>query len=155
MASWIFNPNDYEAKDFAPIPVGDHRVRISEVAERTFNSGNQGFEIVLDAAGYSSKLWYYLVLDPTDTKKTNQRIGTFFDSFGINNPNLAHFKGWVGKVGAARVKHEDYKGEPQAKVAYFISREKQEKLELAPFTNSAAPEYSQGIDIDPSELPFS
>ena len=154
--AWIFNPNDYEAKDFAPIPVGDHRVRISEVGERTFSTGNQGFEIVLEVAGHNSKLWYNLVLDPTDTKKTNQRIGAFFNSFGITNPNLAHFKGWIGKVGAARVKHEDYKGELQARVAYFISRDKQEKLELKSFANSAAaPEYTQGIDIDPSELPFS
>ena len=75
MANWIFNPNEYEAKDFAPIPVGDHRVRVSEVSERTFNSGNQGFEIVLEVAAHNNKLWYYLVLDSTDTKKTNQRIG--------------------------------------------------------------------------------
>ena len=23
--AWIFNPNDYEEKDFSPIPAGEHR----------------------------------------------------------------------------------------------------------------------------------
>ena len=30
--AWIFNPNEYEAKEFTIIPVGDHRVRISDVS---------------------------------------------------------------------------------------------------------------------------
>lgn len=154
MTSWIFNPNDYEAKDFAPIPVGDHRVRISEVSERTFNSGNQGFEIVLEVAAHNSKLWYYLVLDPTDTKKTNQRIGTFFDSFGITDVNLAHYRAWVGKVGAARVKHEDYNGSARAKVAYFIAREKQDKLPEWQGSGSAASASSTFPPISDDDLPF-
>ena len=29
--AWIFNPNDYEEKDFSPIPAGEHRVRIEDV----------------------------------------------------------------------------------------------------------------------------
>mgnify|MGYP003311507329 CR=1 FL=1 len=156
MANWTFNPNEYEEKDYAPIPEGDHRVRIAEVVEKVFrNSGNEGFEITLDVSGYNSKLWYYLVLDPSDTKKTNQRIGTFFDSFGITDMNMAHSHGWVGKVGAVRVKHEDYNGTTSAKVAYCISRAKQDKLPEAKFSGGGAQTggYTP-IDIDDSELPF-
>ena len=67
MANWIFNKAEYEEQDFAPIPAGDHRVRISEVIEKTFSSGNEGFEITLDVSGHNSKLWFYLVLDASDT----------------------------------------------------------------------------------------
>ena len=153
MANWIFNKAEYEEQDFAPIPAGDHRVRISEVIEKTFSSGNEGFEITLDVSGHNSKLWFYLVLDASDTKKTNQRIGSFFDSFGIADVNLANYRAWTGKVGAVRVKHEEYMGETKAKIAYCISRSKQDKLPEAKFSAAAHGDFAP-IDIDDSELPF-
>lgn len=128
MANWIFDPSQYSANDFAPIPVGDHRVRINDVAEKTFNSGNEGFEITLDVSGHNAKLWFYLVLDRNDVKKTNQRIGTFFESFGIGDPDLSHYRGWIGKIGGVRVKHEEYNGNTNAKVAFCLSRKNQDKL---------------------------
>ena len=128
MANWTFNPADYSANDFAPIPTGDHRVRISDVVEKTFNSGRNGFEITLDVSGHGGKLWFYLVLDETDVKKTNQRIGVFFESFGITDYDLSHYRGWVGKIGGVRVKHEEYNGNTFAKVAFCLSRKNQEKL---------------------------
>lgn len=153
MAVWNFDPNMYEEQDFQIIPVGDHRVRIDDVAERTFNSGNEGYEITLAVNGYSSKLWFYLVLDRNDPKKTNQRIGDFFNSFGIADHNLGSGKQWIGKVGAVRVKHEEYNGNNSAKVAYVINRKKQDKLE--PWKNlgtaTAAP---AGPVVDQSDLPF-
>lgn len=128
MAIWTFNPNEYTTNDFAPIPQGDHRVRINDVVEKKFSSGNEGFEITLDVSGHSGKLWYYLVLDHNDTKKTNQRIGSFFESFGIGDFDLSHYRGWIGKIGGVRVKHEDYNGAPSAKVAFCLSTKNQEKL---------------------------
>ena len=77
MANWVFNPSDYTTNDYAPIPAGDHRVRINDAVEKTFSSGNEGFEITLDVSGHNGKLWYYLVFDRNDPKKTNQRIGAF------------------------------------------------------------------------------
>ena len=128
MANWTYNPNEYKENDFSPIPAGDHRVRINDVIEKTFGSGNSGFEITLDVSGHNSKLWFYLVLDPNDTKKTNQRIGDFFNSFGITDYDLSHFRGWVGKIGGVRVKHEEYNGENRPKVAFCLSKKNQEKL---------------------------
>lgn len=128
MANWTFNPNEYKENDFSPIPAGDHRVRINDVIEKTFGSGNSGFEITLDVSGHSSKLWFYLVLDPNDTKKTNQRIGDFFNSFGITDYDLSHYRGWIGKIGGVRVKHEEYNGENRPKVAFCLSKKNQEKL---------------------------
>lgn len=161
MANWVFDINDYEEQNFSPIPVGDHRVRIADVTEKVFkSSGNPGYEITLEVSGYSSKLWFYLVLNAADRKKTNQNIGTFFESFGITDPVLDHYRAWVGKVGGVRVKHEEYNGEQQAKVAFCLSKKNQEKLPTAKFSGTApAPAASTGgyspmSGIDPSELPF-
>lgn len=153
--SWIFNPNDYEEKSFEIIPAGDYRCRIDEVVEKTFKSGNAGYEVTLSISGKQSKLWHYIVLDHSDPKKTNQRIGGFFDSFGITDPDLSHFRAWVGKVGAVRVVHEDYNGSTNAKVRYCIGRKGQDKLPPAQFNDPvAAPATAAPTGFDMSNLPF-
>ncbi len=156
MTNWIYDPNDYEEKDYSPIPKGDYRVRIADVVAKTFKSGNDGYEMTLEVSGYNSRLWYYLVLNPSDPKKTNQRIGSFLDSFGITDHDLSHYRNWIGKVGAARVVHEDYEGTPQAKAAYFLSRSKQDKLpEWQGSGNAAAAPAAAYAPIPEDELPFS
>ena len=128
MANWTFNSNDYTAREFALIPEGDYRVRITKVVEKIFNSGNEGFEITLDVNGHNSKLWYYLVLDPMDRQKTNQRLGMFFDSFAISDYNLSNYDNWVGKDCAVRVKHGGYMGTITAQVAFCLGRKQQDRL---------------------------
>jgi hypothetical protein len=157
MANWNFDPSQYKEYDFQMIPAGDHRVRITDVVEKHFKSGNEGYEMTLEVSGYNSKLWYYLVLDKSNPTQTNQRIGDFFNSFGITNPAMGTGKQWIGSVGAVRVKHDEYQGNKTAKVAYVIARSRQDKIPAwqnptgtAPQT--AAPAAPQ-VDI-PSELPF-
>lgn len=101
---------------------------ITNVEEKLFNSGNEGFEITFDVSGFNSKLWYYLVIDPNDSIKTNQRIGMFFDSFAIQDHDFSHFDKWIGKDGAVRVKHNLYNGSKTANVAFCLSRNQQHKL---------------------------
>lgn len=156
--SWNYDPSQYEEKNFEIIPVGDYRARISDVVVKKFNSGNDGYEITLDINGYNSKMWFYLVLDASNVAQTNQRIGDFFNSFGITNPAMGTGKQWIGAVGAVRVKHEQYNGENRAKVAYCIAKNRQDKL--APWKNptNAAPQAANGfVEITnemPSDLPF-
>ena len=157
---WNFDPTQYEEKTgFTLIPVGDHRVRIEDVVAKQSKSGRDMFEITLVVSGHSSRLWYYLVLDPADPKKTNQRIGSFFDSFGIVDYSMANYSRWKGKVGAVRVVHEEYNGEQQAKVRFCLSRKNQDKLPPAKFGDltsaSVAPVggFAQ-IDTDDDALPF-
>ena len=155
--AWIFNPNEYEAKEFTIIPAGDHRVRISDVAGKTFKSGNNGFEITLEVSGHGGSLWFYLVLDPSDTKKTNQRIGTFFESFGITDYDLSHYRNWIGKVGGVRVKHEEYNGSQSAKVAFCLNRKNQDKLPEAKFSSATATapiNTAPTVTVDEDDLPF-
>lgn len=154
--AWTFNPNEYEESNFSIIPVGDHRVRINDVISKNSKAGNEMYEITLDVSGYGSKLWFYLVIDPNDSKKTNQRIGSFFDSFGITDYNLANYPRWKGKVGAVRVVHEEYNGENQAKVRFCLSRKNQDKLPPAKFgsTDTAVANAYPVIDADDDALPF-
>jgi hypothetical protein len=128
MANWTYNANDYTARNFELIPEGDHRVRIKNVIEKVFSTGNEGFEITLDVPGYNSKLWYYLILDPTEPAKTNQRLGMFFDSFNICDFDLSHFENWIERDGAVRVKHNIYNGSKTANVLFCLSRSQQSKL---------------------------
>ena len=128
MANWNYNPNEYSARNFEPIPEGDYRVKINNVEEKVFSTGNEGFEITLDVPGQVGKLWYYLVLDPNDSMKTNQRLGMFFDSFGISDTNLSNCSNWIGCDGAVRVKHNMYNGTITAGVIFCLSRSQQKKL---------------------------
>lgn len=156
MANWSFDPSQYSEKNFEIIPQGDYRARIADVVERKFSTGNEGYEITLDINGYNSKLWFYLVLDKSNVAQTNQRIGDFFNSFGITNPAMGTGKQWIGAVGAVRVKHEAYNGDNRAKVAYCINRARQDKLpawknNTAGTTPTAAP--AGQVEL-PDDLPF-
>jgi hypothetical protein len=153
---WIFNATDYEEQSFKPIPVGDHRVRISSAEEQTSEKGKQMIKLVLDVSGYTSTIWHYIVFLPDNQKLTNQKLGELWNSFGIPQGNF-NLSSWVGKVGAAKVKHEDYKGEPSAKIAYFISKDRQDKLPAWQEPNNAGSSVgAASTDFSPSvdDLPF-
>ena len=125
--NWTFDAADFEEQSFKPIPAGDHRVRIASAEEQTSKSGNQMIKLVLDVSGYNSTIWHYLVLLNDNPKMVNQKLGELWNSFGIPQGNF-DLNSWKGKVGAAKVKHESYNNEPTAKIAYFIKKEKQDKL---------------------------
>lgn len=154
--SWNYNADDYKENDFAPIPVGDHRVRIANVEEKKSQNGNDMLVLTLDVSGHSGSLWFYLVFMPNNPQITNQRIGQIFDSFGIQPGNM-NFSSWIGKVGGARVKHEQYNGETSAKVNYFLSRSKVEALPA--WQESAGKASVTGgsstmIKVEDDDLPF-
>ena len=128
MINFQYNASEYEEKSFQLIPEGDHRIRIAEVVEQTSNSGKQMLKFTFDVSGYSSKLFYYLVFDPSNSKMTNQKIGDLYKCFDITNPNINMYPQYVGRVGACRVKHEDYNGEKQARVWYLLNKQAQAKL---------------------------
>ena len=128
--AWTYNPNDYEERDFTPLAAGDYRVRIDEVIEKTFKTGNSGFEITLSVSGKNHKLWHYIVFMHDNPKLTNQKLGELFKCFGITDTDLDKFYTWIGKVGACRVKQEvnQQTGEISSKIHYLIMPDKATNL---------------------------
>lgn len=124
---WNFDNTQYEEKSFKPIPVGEHRVRIEKAEEAVSQAGNQMIRMVLEVSGYNGKIFHNLVFTQDNQKLTNQKLGELFNSFGIQPGNF-NLQTWLGKVGAAKVKHEEYNGETNPKVAYFIGKDRQDKL---------------------------
>lgn len=149
--NWNFNVNDFEEVSFKPIPVGDHRVRIQSAEEQTSKSGKQMIKLILEVSGYGNTLWHWLVFMPENQKLTNQKLGEFFTSFGIQPGNF-NLNSWVGKVGAAKVKHEDYEGQPSPKVAYFLGKDKQDKL--SPWKEPGGSSAPKWEEVDADELPL-
>lgn len=150
--NWTFDPTDYKENDFKPIPEGDYRVRISDVVEKVFRSGKEGFEITLEVNGHKGKVWHYLVLDPSNREATNQRIGALFNSFGIADNNLANYRTWIGKVGGARLKHEEFNGDTTVKVRFFLNRAQTENLPAWQNGGTSPAAAVDSVDID--DLPF-
>lgn len=124
--NWNFDSNDVE-EGFPLIPIGDHRVRIASATEKQSKTGNDMIELSLDVSNYPGHLFYYLVFLPNNTTMTNTNLKRLWDSFGIEMGNM-NTASWVGKVGAARVKHEEYNGDQTARISYFVERKKQDKL---------------------------
>ena len=126
-----YNAEDFHDDAYALIPEGKYRVRIEEAKQRTSQSGKDMIELTLAVSGYSSKLWRHIILDqssPEAVKKTNQALGTVFDSFKIphGDSELEH---WKGHVGGAKVVHKKGNdGEDRANVSYFLFRKEVDKL---------------------------
>lgn len=151
--NWNFSADDYTEQNFKPIPVGDHRVRIAEAEEQTSSSGKQMIKLVLNVSGYNSTIWHYIVFMPENQKLTNQKLGELWNSFGIPQGNF-NLQTWIGKVGAAKVKHEEYNGESNAKIAYFISKDRQEKLPAWKDGNASATSGWVEVPVEDGFLPF-
>lgn len=154
MINWTYNSEDFKINDNTLIPEGDHRVMVSRVTVKTYSSGNDGFEIMLDVSGYSGKLWHRIIMDPSNPEKTNHHLGKFFESFGITNYDLNCYEDWVGKDGAVRVKHDSYNGSTSTKVLFCITRAYQAKLPAwsEPMTSrvNSTPTYSLPFNSAPT-----
>lgn len=125
--NWNFNAEEVEERSFEVIPIGRYRVRIESAEECKSQKGNDMIKAVLQVSGHASRLFHYIVFMPDNTQLTNTKLAEFWDSFGIQPGNL-NVDTWAGKVGACKVKHEQYKDEPSAKVSYFIKKADQDKL---------------------------
>lgn len=110
---------------FSVIPEGNHRIRIASAEKAQSKTGKDMLRLKFDVSGYAGYLFHNIVFLPDRPEITNGNLTRFFDSFkdiGDGNFDLAS---WVGKVGAATVVHEEYNGNTQARIKYFIHKDRQ------------------------------
>ena len=160
MINWNFDESQVEERSFEVVPVGKHRVRIESAEECTSSKGNDMIKVVMQVSGMAAKLFHYIVFMPDNTQLTNTKLAEFWDSFGISKGNLSTGS-WVGKIGACKVKHEEYNGEPAPKVSYFLRKKDQDALPAwqepkGIASVSGAPNVSADdfVDADDGENPF-
>ena len=128
-SAFAFDPNEYEDKSYEVLPVGEYRVRIDNVEPKQSKNGNPYFAFELAVSGDNRKIWHNLVLT-SDKKMTNDKLGAFFNSFGIKDYNLANWQSWAGRVGGVKTKIRPAEGQygERAEVHFFLSADKVAKL---------------------------
>jgi hypothetical protein len=114
-----FDPN----AGFDVPPPGKYRVRIEEAEETTSKAGAGMIKLSLKVSGHPGTVFHYIV----DNEYAQRNLDKLFDSFGIT-PGDFNYLNWRGKVGAAQLKAEQYNGNDQARVSYFILRSRQGNL---------------------------
>ena len=81
-----------------------------------------------DVSGSSKVIYHYITFLPNNPSVTNGQLTQFFDSFKDIQDGDFNFINWIGKVGACKIKHEEYNGEKRERISYFIKADKQKDL---------------------------
>lgn len=117
-----------EETEFKPVPEGNHRIRIKQADKAISQKGNDMLALQFEVSGMPQILYHYIVFLDDRPEITNRMLTSFFDSFRDIPEGDFNMQNWIGKVGACKVKHEEYNGHPQAKISYFIRADKQGDL---------------------------
>ena len=147
MSNW-----DYTREESNRLSPGDYRVEIVDVQEAiSKTSNNPMLVITVRPNGSNIKIQTYLVKN----EHFNRNATQFFDAFPQIQEGDFNILGWVGCVGAARLK-EDENG--YLKVAWFLDARRAEKL--PPWQGEmperqTVTELGDGfVEIKDDELPF-
>ena len=117
-----------EEQTFAPLPEGKYRVRIKEADKAKSSKGNDMLILQLEVSGSTKILYHYITFMPDKAEMTNRMLTAFFDSFKDISEGDFNMNNWIGKIGAVKIKHEEYNGEMSEKISYFIASDKQDDL---------------------------
>lgn len=123
--SWDFKR---EEQKFPVLPVGKYRIRIKSAETAMSQKGNDMLSLQFEVSGSNSILYHYITFLNDKPEITNRMLTQFFDSFKDIEDGDFNMANWIGKVGACVVKHDDYNGNPTAKISYFIHASKQGDL---------------------------
>ena len=124
--SWEYKRE--ESNKFVLIPEGKHRVRVKSASKAVSRNGNDMLTIQLEVSGYNGTLFHHIVFMADKPEITNRMLTQFFDSFKDISEGEFDLSKWEGKVGACTVKHEEYNGNINPRVGYFIKADKQDDL---------------------------
>lgn len=156
--AWQFKRE--ESSNFTTnVPEGNHRIRVKSAEKAVSKSGNDMLVLQFDVSGYNATLYHYITFMADKPEITNRMLTQFFDSFKDIPEGEFDTSKWIGKVGACRVKHEEYNGNTNAKISYFLKPDKQADLpawqEPEGSGNSGATDGFVNVpDGSPMEIPF-
>lgn len=125
--AWSYKREESD-RQFAPIPEGNHRIRVRSADKAVSKNGRDMLALQFDVSGYNQILYHYIVFMDDRPEITNRMLTQFFDAFPQIAEGDFNMANWIGKVGACKVKHEEYNGNQSAKVHYFIAANKQKDL---------------------------
>ena len=158
-----FNVNmaEYDASknSGSPIPIGKYHVVVNSAEDTRSQAGKDmiklEMEIICGERGDESckgrRLWDYIVAGEYAT----QKIGQVFHSCGFEPKTLEGvaisaqlFPGLQGEV---KVKHENYNGEPSAKIGYWLTPK--DGTPLKAWGGGVAPVQTQQ-NLGDDDIPF-
>lgn len=117
-----------ESRSFTPIPEGNYRIRVKSADKAVSKNGRDMLALQFDVSGHNQILYHYIVFNDDKPEIANRMLTQFFDAFPKIPEGDFNMANWIGKVGACKVKHEEYNGNPTAKIHYFITADKQGNL---------------------------
>ena len=111
------------------IKAGDKlRVRVKSVEKAQSKTGNDMLVFQFDVSGHPDIIYYYIPFLQDRPEVTNGKLTQFFDSFKDIADGDFDMLHWMGKVGAACFKMEEYNGQMNPKISWFIKADKQGDL---------------------------
>lgn len=134
------------------IAEGKHRIRIASAEKAVSKNGNDMLALQFEVSGCTSVLYHYIVFMTDKPEITNRMLTQFFDSFKDIPEGDFNTANWIGKVGACNVKHEEYNGNTNAKIGYFIPADKQD--DLPAWVDAYATPDAGSIDWSDEDVPF-
>ena len=140
------------------IPEGKHRIRIKSADKSVSKNGNDMLTLQFEVSGYNATVYHYIVFMDNNPQMTNRLLTAFFDSFKDIPEGDFNMTNWIGKVGACQIKHEEYNGNVNPKVSYFIKADKQDDLPAWVEPENSTSSSGDGFQNIPAgvveELPF-
>lgn len=117
-----------ERQQFPVVPEGDHRIRIKAADKAVSKKGNDMLTLQFTVSGSGLTIFHYITFMDDKPEMTNRMLTQFFDAFPDIEDGDFNMQNWIGKVGACHVKHEEYNGNPSAKVSYFLNKKRADAL---------------------------
>lgn len=125
--AWSYNREESTGFN-TNIPEGKHRIRVKSAEKAVSKTGNDMLVLQFEVSGYNATIYHYITFMPDKPEITNRMLTQFFDAFKDIADGEFDTSKWIGKVGACTVKHEEYNGNTNAKIGYFIHADKQSDL---------------------------
>jgi len=137
------------------IPEGKHRIRIKSAEKATSAKGNDMLKLEFEVNGYPNEsVFNYITFLDDKPEITNRMLTQFFDSFKDIPEGDFNMQNWIGKVGACTIKQEEYNGNTNAKVGYFIPVNRQSDLPAWQGTASVPQPTDFASASDDMGIPF-